>query len=176
MRRVFLIAFVALVALIFALNAKKGSDKISAFKDCVATCRGQKNSFRFCASFCKPNNKPAAPSKKTVKAKKPTAAPAIPAIAQKDGKEILRQVLGDNYDEQSDAAQNLNVPDSRGLWEKYRTVLKDFFRQGNPNALPGLQLVPNPFPADWDLQPEILSNLCNRIPKWGAVYEPRYVN
>jgi len=184
MRSVLLIALLALVALTYALQAKKGADKIGAFKDCITTCRASKNSFRFCAAYCKPEHKkggakkPSSTSKKG--SKKPTTGvkkqhkAAIERKPQQDSESarVLQDILGDDYAPSSDATQNLNVPDSQGLWDKYRTVLKDFFRQGNQNALPGLQLVPNPFPADWDIQPEILTNLCNRIPKYGPVYEP----
>jgi hypothetical protein len=64
-----------------------------------------------------------------------------------------------------------DVPDSKDLWHKYRSVLRDFLRQGNANLFPGLQLVPQPFAADWDEDISILYNLANRLPKPGQAYE-----
>lgn len=51
------------------------------------------------------------------------------------------------------------------LWKKYRSELYNFLRAGDDDALPGLQLVTTPFPAEWDTNPQILQDIVTRIPK-----------
>lgn len=57
---------------------------------------------------------------------------------------------------------------TESLWKKYRSELFNFLRAGDDDALPGLQLVTTPFPAEWDTNPEILQEIVTRIPNWGA--------
>jgi len=58
-----------------------------------------------------------------------------------------------------------------GLWQRYRAELFEFLRAGDETALPGLQLVTTPFPAEWDENPEILQNIVTRMPVWKGSWE-----
>lgn len=63
--------------------------------------------------------------------------------------------------------------DSTKLWRQYRSELFNFLRQGDSEAMPGLQLVASPIPAEWDTNPEALQMIANGIPKVGASWELR---
>jgi hypothetical protein len=135
----------ALLVVFLAISLVVASDLVSEYTKCVKTCRKEKNSFGFCVSFCKPKSIPRKP---------------------------INQTLPVKADEEVQADSALgDIPDSKELWKKYRTVLRDFLRQGDDSLFPGLQLVPQPFAADWDEDISILYNLANRLPKPGQAYE-----
>mmetsp|Transcript_12687 Transcript_12687/g.19039 ORF Transcript_12687/g.19039 Transcript_12687/m.19039 type:complete len:434 (-) Transcript_12687:80-1381(-) len=68
-------------------------------------------------------------------------------------------------------AETPKTIDSKGLWEKYRTVLFDFLRNGDDKALPGLQLVTTPVSAEWEENPEAFNLITNTIPNWGISWD-----
>jgi len=50
------------------------------------------------------------------------------------------------------------------LWAQYRSELFGFFRQGNPKAMPNLQMLAHPYSIDDETLPLFL----NFIPTWAT--------
>lgn len=143
MRKYVFVLVIALFALIAIAQAEKPSK-------CMARCRRSDLPMRFCKTFCTP--------KRVVRHTR-TPVPGVPLVGNTES--ALSESL----------AMNNDMLDPSRLWKQYRTVLFDFFRSGDRNAMPFLQLVTTRLPAEWDHNKELLNTLVDRLPKTGATYE-----